>query len=442
MAVYEDREAFIPYTRADIIEMCLEEGKLSGADAQKFRDFCQILSAHFHFSFHHTLERIKHNFAPFNPDADTKLRIKPTPAQKKKMQAQLVEDFETLLERANYFPLSEDNLQKAFHEKSLIELKTDVDFHDFERVVCYCRGDIYKMTLVKKFFRKVPITVDIFERVALLIKPKDLEYFQKKKAKLDKLNFTPGKIYVYLYKNIPKFDLEFLFPNVKTSMTWKDRLMFGIPALGAAIPMFLRVVPQLLLIIGLILFIIFGVSDLGPFQASQEQLRNILPVLVATLSLVVTLGGFAFKQYTSYKNKQIKFQKNVTETLFFRNLAINAGVFQSLLDAAEEEETKEIILVYYHLLTSQDPLTPEKLDDRIEVWMNDKFDTKIDFDINGPLGNLEQIRGRIVEDREDEDKVQYMPLLTYDRQGNCQVLSLDEAKTAIDSIWDNAFRYA
>ena len=40
-------------------------------------------------------------------------------------------------------------------------------------------------------------------------------------------------------------------------------------------------------------------------------------------------------------------------------------------DAAEEEETKEIILVYYHLLTSPDPLTPAQLDDRIERWMEE-----------------------------------------------------------------------
>jgi len=45
------------------------------------------------------------------------------------------------------------------------------------------------------------------------------------------------------------------------------------------------------------------------------------------LSLVVTLGGFGFKQYASYKNKKIKYQKNVTETLFSKNLASNTGAF-------------------------------------------------------------------------------------------------------------------
>lgn len=97
-------------------------------------------------------------------------------------------------------------------------------------------------------------------------------------------------MYVYLYKDIPKFDLEFLFPNIKVSMTWKDRLLLGVPAIGASIPLLLKVLPQLLLIVGVILFLIFGPSSIPTFRLSENQVRNIMPILVATLSLVVTLG--------------------------------------------------------------------------------------------------------------------------------------------------------
>ncbi len=444
MAVYEDREAFIPYRRTDLIELCIEDGKLSPADVPKFREFCQILSAYYHFHFHHTLETLKDNYAPFDPDTETKSRIQPNPTQLAAMETELVQDFTKLLKRANYFPLSGDSLERAFAEKSLIELKTSVNFNDFQQMVCYCRGDIYKIVYTKKFFKKIAKTVDVFERIALLIKFKDREYFdrQKKSGKLNKLNFIPGKTYVYLYKNVPKFDLEFLFPNVQISMTWKDRLMFGIPAIGAGISIILKVLPEIILIIAVILFIIFGPESLEYVQAKEEDVKNIMPALIASLSLLVTLGGFAFKQYNSYKNKQIQFQKNVTETLFFRNLAINVGVFQSLIDAAEEEECKEIILVYYHLLTNPEPMTPEALDDMIEQWMNEKFDTKIDFDIQGPLQNLQTIRGQVMKDSEEPENIREVPLLNYDQQGCCQVLPLDDAKAAIDYVWDNAFLFA
>lgn len=445
MAVYEDREAFIPYRRSDIVELCIEDGKLADAEIETFREFCKILSAYYHFQFHQHLENLKDNFAPFNPDAETKTRLEFTESRRAEKANQLVATFRTILEKANYIPISQDGLERALAEKSLIDLKTDVDFDEFDHLVCYCRGDIYQMNWVKKFFfRKVAEPLDIFERVVILVKFKDADYFTSRKQSLEDLNFIPGKMYVYIYKNIPKFDLELLFPNVKVSMTWKDRLLFGIPAIGAAVPIVLRILPQLLLIIGVILFFIGTPPppELEELHASEEEIRNIMPVLLAILSLAITLGGFAFKQYTGYKNKLIKFQKKVTETLFYRNLASKSGVFQYLIDAAEEEECKEIILVYYHLLTSEYPLTPERLDDRIEEWMDEKFGTKIDFDINKPLDNLEAICGKLIKEGGDEATTPEVPLLSYDRQGCCQVLSLEDSKTVIDYVWDNLFLYA
>lgn len=437
MAVYEDREAFIPYSRRDLIELCIEDGQLAPADVQKFRDFCEILSAYYHFDFHKSLEVLKENFAPFNPDADTKLRIEPTPAEQSEMANKLVTAFKTTLERANYMPLSQEFLEQTFEEESLIELKTEVDFDDFEQILCFYRGDSYKTISVKKFFFKtVEQTLDIFERVVLLLKFKDAAYFVKRGVKLEELNFMPGKMYVYLYKDIPKLDLELLFPNIELSMTLKDRLLFGLPAIGAGISVMIKALPQLIIIIGVILFLTAGPSALENINANEDEVRDVMPVLVTLLSLVITLGGFAFKQYTSYKNKRIQFQKKVTDTLFFQNLDNNAGVFHALIDAAEEEECKEIILVYYHLLTNNGCWTPSKLDDKIEVWMEEKFGTKIDFDINGPLGNLESIRGQIAKDRQNGQEA---PLLTYDSQGCCRVLPLKEAKSVIDDIWDNAF---
>ncbi|MDY6806927.1 MAG: TMEM143 family protein [Cyanobacteriota bacterium] len=444
MANHEDREAFIPYRRTDIIELCIEDGKLSPQQEQKFRDFCTILSAYYHFKLHHDLEVFKDNYAPFNPDADTKSRVKYTKSEQFNMETEVSSRFQAILERANYRPMSKSTLKDAFDENSLIDLKTDVDFDDFDQMVCFTRGDSKKTIQVKKLLKKVDLEIDTYERVALLIKCKPRQYFEAKKVDIEKLNFTPGKMYVYLYKNIPKYDLEFIFPNVKVSMTLKDRLILGVPAVGAAIPILLKVIPELLLIFGVIAFLVFGPSfaqDLGLIP-SEEDVNNMTRILVGVLSMGIALGGFGFRQYTNYKNKQLKFQKDVTETLFFKNLSTNVGVFQSLIDAAEEEECKEIILVYYHLLTSNTPLRQEQLDDRIEGWMEKKFNTKIDFDISGPLKNLAEISSKLIKDGADEATAPEVPLLSYDEDGSCHVLPLEDAKQVIDYIWDNAFMYA
>lgn len=443
MGVYEDREAFIPYSRQEIIELCLQDGKLSPLQAKKFKDFCEILAAYYHFKFHYLLENLKSNYAYFNPDYNGNIsNLNSKFSQPKSLTKELTFHFEELLKKANYLPLSSETLEKAFQKKTLIELNTEVNLDDFEEIICYCRGDIYKEVLVKKWFKKVPETINLFEKVALLIKYKDYPYF--KEENIDELKFNPGKVYVYLYKNIPKFDINFIFPNVKIKMTWKDRIILIVTAIGAAIPMFLKVLPRLLLIIGIILFLILGKSPIEQIKVSEKDVNNLLPILLASLSLLVTFGGFAVKQYLSYKNKQIKFQKNVTETLFFRKLAVNLGVFQSLIDAAEEEECKEIILVYYHLLTSEKLFKPEDLDDEIENWMENNFERKIDFDIHNTLESLSKIRGKINtgnSQQNGEYSLVEKSLLTYDKQGYCQILSLDEAKEIIDYVWDNIFSY-
>ena len=440
MAVYQNREAFIPYSRQALISHCLSDNLLSAIEVEQFKEFCQILGAYYHFKFHSYLENIKLNYTPFNPDSSTLLAQSAYDLDSKKaITASLIADITTVLEKANYYPLSEGVLKRALADDSLFDLKTEVDFNDFEEMLCYCQGDTHRTIKVKKFWRTKERKIDIFSRVVLLIKFKEEQHFKGKPTQKTQLNFKPGHIYLYLYKNLSKLDLEFIFPNVEMSMNWKDRLLFGIPAVGAGISLVVRILPQILLIVGVFLYVILGEIPNSVIPVREEEVRNVTPLLVTTLSLLATLGGFAFKQYTSYKSKQIKFQKNITETLFFRNMANNVGVFQYLIDAAEEEECKEIILVYYHLLISKVPLTSEQLDDRIESWMLEKTNKTIDFDIDNTIQCLEAIQGKINLDSDNSKVVS--TLLQKDKHGYLQVLPLEQALKVIDYVWDNAFKY-
>lgn len=443
MGLLRDREAFIPYSRQDIIDICLSDGQLDNEEQQKFRNFCTLISAYYHFKFHSLLEKVKSNYAPFNPDLSTKSLQTICTDQKKVMQQQLVQTFQSILTKANYFPLPAEVLEKALNEQSLIQLHTEINFDDFEEVICYCQGDYFQDVTINKWFSQVLKEVDIYERVIILLKFKEQNQASKKsKPYLEKLEVSPELIYIYLYKNIPKYDLDFLFPNVQTSMTLADRLMFIIPAVGAAIPAILKIFPQLAFIIAVVAFAISGVELWDTLQITEEDLKNLMPITIAAFSLIITLGGFSFKQYTNYQNKLLKFQLNVSDTLFFRNLAINGGVLSSVVDAAEEEECKEIILVYYHLLTSKEALTPPKLDEKIETWMEGKLGTKIDFDIESTLEELTQIRGKVIHSGDNEEEVKEIPLLSYDHLGNCQIKTLNEALMVVDYLWDRAFLYS
>lgn len=433
-------EAFIPFPRKDIIQLCLTDGRLDDAAANQFRCFCDILTAFYHFQFHSTLEQIKDNYRVFDPNADVQPLYEPGLSDYEQMEAQVVEGFKHVLERANYLPLPEAAMYQALNSRSLINLRTEVDFGDFDQLLCYYRGDVDQTTTVRRFyFWQTRQTVDLLERLVLLIKFKGEGYFRNKKqprqGHSQQPRFIPGKMYIYFYKNIPKLDLDLLFPNIQTSMTLRDRLLLVVPAIGAAVPMLLKTLPNILLLIAAILLAMNARSALQNLHVEEEQARNVMPVLIATLTLAIALGGFAAKQYSQYKNKKIKFQKEVTDTLFFKNLANNASVFQRLVDIAEEEECKEIILVYYHLLTSPTPLTPAALDAQIEAWMLEKTGKAINFDIQGPLDNLQAIRGQVDSGQPQRSLLEYAP------QGHCQVLPLDDANAVLDQVWDNAFRY-
>lgn len=434
-------EAFIPFPRQDIIQLCLADGQLAADDAAEFRAFCRLLAAYYHFRFHHSLEKIKANYQVFNPNADVQPLHPPALAEYERMGKAVLSEFQQILEQANYYPLPPSAIEEALDDRSLIALRTQVDFDDFQQVLCYYRGNGTETITEKRFgLWKTERTIPMLERLVLLIHFKGAGYFQAKAQEKSRKSgkqmrpFTPGKMYVYFYKNIPKLDLDLLFPNIQTSMTWKDRLLLVGTAVGAAIPVLLKALPNILLLVAAIMLAVNAREALDTLDVDENQARNIMPVLIATLTLVIALGGFAVKQYSQYQAKKIRFQKDVSDTLFFKNLANNASVFQMLVDIAEEEECKEIMLVYYHLLTSDIPLTPDALDAKIETWLTEKTGATINFDIHGPLQNLQAIRGLASTGEEH-------PLLQIDDQGYCRVLPLTEAKTVLDYVWDNLFSY-
>jgi hypothetical protein len=88
------------------------------------------------------------------------------------------------------------------------------------------------------------------------------------------------------------------------------------------------------------------------------------------------------------------------------------------------------------LLTNSKPLTPQELDAAIEAWLVEKTGTTINFDIQGPLQNLQKIQGCT-----DQSK-QRRPLLKCDDRDRCHVLPLEEAREVLDYVWDNAFHYS
>lgn len=421
-AAVQDAESFIPLRRFDVLDLCAREH----SDTERFRELGQVLLALLHNESLSHLNTLKNAYSEFNPDRDTIVleREVDDAAQVHK----LLDMFDQTLMAANYRRLSAEEMDRALHESSIIPLNTAVDLEDYEFFAFYYRGAQTKRVPIKRFLRTRQIEIENLERVAVILRFRDPSHFtaRKKRERLEEMGFKPGMVYLYLYKDVPRNDLELLFPNVEISMTWRDKLMFGVPAVASAGPLMLKVLPSLGLIAGLIVLMTMGPEFARTIDFDPEQNQAIYPILAAVLSASFALGGFAVKQYLNYKNKKLHFQKRVTDTLFFKNLVTNRGVLFSAIDAADEALGKEMVLAYHHLLLADTPVTEQELDRRVQAWIKAHCDRNVDFDVHKGLERLASYRqdGRAV---------------IAESGGRWSALPMDEAEAVLCSYWDAMF---
>ncbi len=408
-------DRFIPYRKQDVVEMCLRELEFDDSGAS-FRQFCELLSNSFHVEYHQTLESLKNDYAPCDPNADTKQLEPYSSEQKAQCQARFAENFACVLNAANFEKITEQDLQEALTEESLFKVRLEVEFDDFEQVVFYRRGESQLSESITSFFglRKQSINFTNFDRVAVFITFKGEEHFNQKNKSL--LGFEPGSTIVKLFQNVPKADLEMLFPNSEVRMRPIDKAIIGGSAVvGGAVVLVTKLGASLVLLATLLAF------WLGWREESVEMTQQHFISFAIGMGV---LGGFVFKEWSKFKNRKIKFMKALSDNLYFKNLDNNAGVFHTLIDAAEEEDFKEAILAYSFLLNNSSGLSAQALDNTIEHWFENKYQSQVDFEISDALSKLERLQLVVMK-------------------GDIYLaVPLDKAKQKLDEYWDNIFKFA
>ena len=300
-------DRFIPYRKQDIVEMCVRELKLD--DSLSFRQFCDLLSNSLHVEYHKTLESLKNDYAPFDPNADTKQLEPYTTEQKAQCQANFANNFADVLNAANFEKITEQDLQDALTEESLFKVRLEVEFDDFEQVVFYRRGESQVTETITSLFglRKQTLNFTNYDRVAIFITFKDQAHFDTKKKTL--MGFEPGSTIVKLFQNVPKADLEMLFPNSEVRMRPIDKAFIGASAVvGGAVVLVTKLGASILLLAALLGFWI------GWREEAVEMTQQHF------ISFALGLGvfaGFIFKEWSKFKNRKIKFMKALSDNLYF-----------------------------------------------------------------------------------------------------------------------------
>jgi hypothetical protein len=371
------RLRFIPFRRQDLIRMCLDEGSLDSASSEHFKAACDQIEAHFQREFHQIKQRLKDAYGPLDPDADTRTVVK---CRDEHAADRLASMLSEVLYRVNYEKVSRVQLEQAFEKASLFHLKLHVDLDDFEEALLFVRGFTSCEEEVSRFFGLWKKKVEFlnFERVVLYIRFKnDID------AESTLGGCLPGSTMLKLYQNVPGADVEMLFPNTRIGMRLIDKLLIGIPALISGGMVITTKMGATLVLLGSLIGFWLGMHS-DPVELDRASAL----VLLAGLGALV---GYLWKQYSSFRNRKLRYTQALTENLYFKLLDNNAGVIYRILDEAEESECKESLLAYYFLLRAGAPVSSDELDGSIERWFSERWQCVMDMEIDDALGKLQAL---------------------------------------------------
>ena len=206
-----------------------------------------------------------------------------------------------------------------------------------------------------------------------------------------------------------------LFPKVRVVMSLYDKLTIAVPALAGGITADRQPAAD-----ADVLFLVAGFYLGLTSPVEHEQVVKAF----AALSGLAALGALIMRQRLKYERLSLKYQKQISDHVYFRNVSNNAGIFDYVVGAAEEQECKEAFLAYCFLVGAKDPPDQATLDGRIEQWLKATFGIDIDFEVDDALAKLERLG-----------------LLKRQGEG-LAVQPLSEALVVLDRIWDEFFLFA
>jgi hypothetical protein len=414
------RGHFIPVRKSDILDALVHRNAIAGSQAnEQFRQLCRMLGAIFHYEYFDRLERLRNDYYYFNPEHDGHPRY--DAAEIELAYRNLLDDFADVLKGANFVEVSHAEIEHAHREHGAVRLDIKAPIDDYRDIKFYRRGRHRETIEISQLngWRTRRIETDVYDDVVLLVVMKHendagpAEAKSRRRAR--RRQVRPGAVLIKYFRNIACADLNTLYPDVRVVMSLRDKLILGVPALLGGIPILIKLASTVT-----VLFLVAGFY-LGIKSAVRE---DEMAGALAAVSGLVALGGFMVRQWSKFQRRSLLHQKQLADNIYFRNVNNNAGIFDYIIGAAEEQECKEAFLAYYFLLTSGEGRTEAELDRRIEQWLHQNFDVDIDFECDDALAKLDRLG------------------LLRRRGSTLTVLPLDDALVCLDRRWDNYFQYA
>jgi hypothetical protein len=382
-----ERHTFIPISRSDVIEALLspelwaDEGERALARSVFHKIGCLR-----QYQSSIALNELSEAYDPFNPDDDTINQRELSADETTAKRHELVETIRKHALSANYEELTELGFREILDKSTPEGVHVEVDFGEFDVKLLFYRGeeeylrerrDISRLYLLKSKY-----AIATYNRLfmALKFKPEDVRIKEimeqdeideiaarRKLRRLRKLipkGASTERVYLKIFKNIPRYDLEMLFPNIQVKMKYSDKLQLG----GSAV---------------------VGTASWVLGTATKLLVAVALSPMVLAAALATGVGGIVYAQIRNIFITRDRYRMQLAQSLYFQNLANNQGALALIVDEAEEEDVKEEVLLYRHLLDA--PIRAEgleELDRRVEAFLNAKFGISVDFDIHDAVERL------------------------------------------------------
>jgi len=408
------RERFIPVTRFALLDRLTSPTAWPNGEGRDARRFFRYLDHWRRQQYAAQLHELEETYEPFSPDSDLLMTRAFAPEERAVMQDRIVAGMQKILTQANYVQIDPNDVEQILTRESAYGLDLHVDLGAFEELLIYYRGASTKRDMRRrwqKFYLREDFDIPIFQRLFLLFKLKPVDKHVREVMETQKLNrreaakivkrqreTIPSEVkescmYMKLFKNIPRSDLEMVFPNTRVRFRFYDKLRLGATAGG-----------------GLTLGTVSAVGKVALLATNP----------LAAAGALVGLGGIAFRQAMNFMNQKQRYMVVMAQNLYFHAMADNRGVMLKLAARAAEEDIKEEMLLYAVLSkeTARRADLPD-IDAAIEQYLASSFGVSVDFEITDALDRL--IADGVVTEQPDGTLLTMPPV---------------EAALHIDKKWD------
>jgi len=391
------KQQYIPISLTRIKEKLLRNWPLNDSETSKLTDFCTLVEAIYHHHSYFLISKMKAFYEEMDPD---------TPEE---IDTSRKEDFINALEKSlldgNWEEITNEEIQNALNGEDILPISLNVRFDEFQIMKLYKLGEMKFNDVKTTMFglKNQEVEIDTFNQVLQIIQYQHKSWFfaEKKRKKHYPGDEEANGVHLRLFRSVPKLDLETIFPNTTPLMRNLDKIKIAAPLIGGLVALGIKYIPM-----------IFG-NEAG--DSGTAVLGGLL----------TALASYIIKTYISYQKTREKFQTQVSKDMYFKGQANNSAVISTVVGIGEEQEIKEALLAYFFILLDKEKYNQQSLDNKVEVWIRQKFSVDIDFEVHDAL-----------------DKLSNMKLLISESDGYLSVVEPTKALSILDEYWDNIYNFA